>query len=87
MADSGKFTHRAIARNRIRTSFDWVEVGKGRFEIDPETGSVDSAHIVLDRLPVGGFDGYVRLLSFDTPLPSISSNPHRPGAQSDGDEN
>jgi hypothetical protein len=57
------FTHKAIARHRVRrSSFDWLEIGKGRFEIDRATGEVKAAHVVLDRTPIGGFDGYVLLL-------------------------
>lgn len=72
-----KFTHEAIARHRIRNSVGWVEVGKGRSEESPETGQI-TFHVVLDRMPIGGFDGYIRLAPYGTPRPSLEPKPKRP---------
>ena len=82
-----KFTHEAIARHRIRNSVGWVEIGKGRLEKDPKTGQV-ICHVVLDRMPIGGFDGYVRLSPYGTPRPSLEPKPQRPaeGQQPADDE-
>jgi hypothetical protein len=84
MADE-KFTHEAIARHRIHKNFDWVEIGKARFEKDPETGAV-TCHLVMDRMPIGGFDGYVRMSPYGTPRQSASLQPQRPGEPSEEDE-
>jgi hypothetical protein len=81
MSGSREHTHKAIARHRYRNALDWVEIGKGRFEIDPESGEVTIAHIVLNRTPIGGFDGYVRLLPWDAPMPSLG--PQRPSRPSE----
>ncbi len=72
-----KFTHEAIARHRIRNSVGWVEVGKGRYEQNPETREI-TFHCVLDRMPIGGFDGYIRLAPYGTARPSLEPKPKRP---------
>jgi hypothetical protein len=49
-------THTAFTMQRIGKKFGrWLEVGGGRIDED------GTAHVFLDRLPVGGFTGYVRL--------------------------
>jgi hypothetical protein len=77
-----RYTHEAIARHRIRNSVDWVEIGKGRLETDPETGTI-TCHVIMDRMPIGGFDGYVRLSPFGTSRPTLEQQPMRPTKPSD----
>jgi hypothetical protein len=52
-------THIAyVLKRETRTSWRWLEIGFAIIESDGKNG----AHIVdLDRLPVGGFGGKVRL--------------------------
>jgi hypothetical protein len=74
MADNSKApTHAAFAFRREGKKFGrWLEVGTGR--IDKENNLV---HVFLDRTPIGGFTGYVRLspIGIEPPLPE----PQRPG--------
>jgi hypothetical protein len=57
-------THTAYTMQRIGKKFGrWLEVGGGRIDED------GTAHVFLDRLPVGGFTGYVRLTSHGEPPP------------------
>jgi hypothetical protein len=49
-------THTAFALKREgKKSSRWLEIGAARLEKD------GVAHVFLDRLPVGGFNGYVYL--------------------------
>ena len=58
-----------------------LEIGSGR--IDKETNRV---HVFMDRLPIGGFTGYV-LLSPIGELPSVPEPlPRRPDQPEDEDE-
>jgi hypothetical protein len=79
MADNVKApTHTAFAFRREGKKFGrWLEVGTGRVDKD---GLV---HVFLDRTPIGGFTGYVRLspIGVAPPLPE----PQRPGADEDLD--
>ena len=75
MADTKARTHTAYTMQRIGKKFGrWLEVGSGR--IDP-----DAVHLFIDRLPVGGFTGYVRLTPHDAPPPELK--PQRPAADED----
>lgn len=54
MPDSKDPTHNAIAMKRLsKTRFISLEIGKGRQDSD------GVFHAFIDRLPVGGFTGYV----------------------------
>ena len=64
-------THIAHTRQRIGKKFiRELEIGSGY--IDEE----GVAHAFLNRLPIGGFTGYVRLAPKDKPLPEPT--PQRP---------
>jgi hypothetical protein len=71
-------SHVAWARHRTRHRADWLEIGTGRFEKDERTG-LFSAHIQLNRMPLGGFDGYVVLRPPGIIPPAESVMPQRPG--------
>src|ERR1700674_1045485 len=67
-------THTAFAARRIGKEtqhIKWVEIGTGR------TDSDGMVHVFLDRLPIGGFTGYVRL-SPSGAEPSIEPLPEPP---------
>ena len=54
MADSKSPTHTAYSRQRIsKTRSIWLEIGKGRLDGN------GVFHGLLDRMPIGGFSGYV----------------------------
>jgi hypothetical protein len=55
----------------------WLEVGSGRID-------GDGAHLFLDRLPIGGFTGYVRLTPQGSPPPL--PQPQRPASAAGEDE-
>jgi len=57
----------------------WLEVGAAR--LDPD----GVMHVFLDRLPVGGFTGYVYLAPAGAPPPSPDPQPTRPG-EGDGED-
>jgi len=64
-------THTASTMQRVGKKFGrWLEVGSGYIDED------NIAHAFLDRLPVGGFTGYVRLTPKGKPLPEPT--PQRP---------
>jgi hypothetical protein len=76
-----KRTHTAYAFKREGKKFGrMLEVGTGR--IDAERNRV---HVFIDRLPVGGFTGYVMLSPIGEPPPVLEAQPQRPG-QTDGEE-
>ena len=78
MADPKPRTHTAFTMQRIGKKFGrWLEVGSGRID-------QDGIHLFLDRLPVGGFTGYVRLTPHGTPPPQ--PQPQRPAPAADEDE-
>jgi hypothetical protein len=80
MADSKAPTHTAFTLRREGKRYGrWLEIGTGRK--DDSTGVF---HGVLDRLPIGGFTGYVYFAPIGTepPLPE----PERPAQTSDDDE-
>jgi hypothetical protein len=76
MADTAKPpTHKAYAYRREgrRMRFGrWLEIGTGR---DDEDGAV---HVFLDRMPIGGFTGYVYLAPIGTKPPITEPHPERP---------
>lgn len=76
-------THTAFTAKREgrRLKFlRWLEVGVARLEKD----GVVFVH--LDRLPVGGFTGFVYLAPVGSPPPSSDPQPQRPGETSDDEE-
>jgi hypothetical protein len=71
MDDNKARTHIAYAlRRESRTRFSSLEIGKGRCDDD------GTFHGYLDRLPIGGFTGYVQFVPVgkDPSLPT----PQRP---------
>lgn len=76
--DSKTPTHTAYALKRIGKKFGrWLEIGGARLE---EDGSV---RVVLDRLPIGGFTGYVHLAPIGAePPPPPEPSPARPAQRS-----
>jgi hypothetical protein len=63
MVDPKARTHTAYTMQRIGKKLGrWLEIGSGRIE-------GDSVHVFLDRLPIGGFTGYVRLTPHGEPPP------------------
>jgi len=79
MADPPKpRTHTAYTPQRVGKKLGrWLEVGSGR--IDGE--GVD---VFIDRLPVGGFTGFVRLVPNGAVLPE--PKPQRPGGEDEESE-
>jgi hypothetical protein len=57
----------------------WLEVGAARLDKN------GIGHVFIDRMPVGGWTGYVYLAPIGTPPPSPDPQPQRPG-ESDEDE-
>jgi hypothetical protein len=76
-----KKTHTAYALKREGKKFGrWLEVGSGRID-----RANDIAHVFLDRMPIGGFTGYVHLAPIGAePPPPPQPKPQRPGE--DGDD-
>jgi hypothetical protein len=77
MTDNKAPTHVAYAKRWLtKKQFIWLEIGKGRQDRD---GTFQS---FLDRLPIGGFNGYVYFAPIGAPPPEVddvSSEPERPG--------
>jgi hypothetical protein len=71
MTDSKSPTHTAFAMKRINKNRSlWMEIGKGRLD------SNGAFHGLLDRLPIGGFTGYVHFARIGTEPPG--PEPQRP---------
>ena len=52
-------THIAyVLKRETRTSWRWLEIGIANIETDGKNGA---HHVEIDRLPVGGFGGKIRL--------------------------
>lgn len=78
MADPKARTHTAYSMQRIGKKFGpWLEVGSGRID-------QDGIHVFIDRLTVGGWNGYVRLVPRGAPLPL--PQPQRPAPAADDEE-
>jgi hypothetical protein len=77
MADNKAPTHVAYTKKWLtKKQFVWLEIGKGRQDGD---GTFQS---FLDRLPIGGFNGYVYFAPIGALPPEpddVSSEPVRPG--------
>jgi hypothetical protein len=79
MPDEKAPTHVAYAMKRLsKTRFIWLEIGRGRLDKD------GVFHGFLDRMPIGGFTGYVYFAPIGTqpPLPE----PERPLNNSDNSD-
>ena len=61
-----------------------LEVGDGRF--DTERDGSTSAHLFLDRLPLGGFSGYLKLISKGVAPNPPPPTPSRPDEADDDAE-
>lgn len=76
MPDSQAPTHIAYTRQRIgKTSFVWLEIGKGRLDKD------GVFHSFLNRMPIGGWSGYVYFARIGTEPPA--AEPQRPDEVTD----
>ena len=100
--DNKSLSHGAYAYKReSRVSGRWLEIGNARFEVDPSSLPENLKHLVpylpqlvphlrgtvlLDRTPLGGFNGRVILSPLGTQPPQPDPEPQRPaGAGSDED--
>lgn len=78
MTDPKAPTHSAFTRRRLgRRHFVWLEIGKGRLDED------GTFHGFLDRLPIGGFDGYVYFAPTGIKPPQVEPQADRPDENSD----
>ncbi len=76
MTDSKAPTHTAFALKREGKKYGrWLDIGSARQE---STGVI---HLFLDRLPIGGFNGYAYLAPIGEQPPQ--SEPERPGDPSE----
>ena len=76
MAEDAAPTHTAFVKQFFtKKLFVWLEVGKGRLDKNGQF------HGMLNRLPIGGFNGYVCYVPIgsEPPLPE----PERPAEPSD----
>lgn len=72
-------THTAFALKReAKRRGRWLEIGTAR------AGADGAMHVFLDRLPVGGFNGYVYLAPLGA-SPPMPDEPQRPGHVNDED--
>ena len=73
MTDGKPPTHTAFALKREGKRYGrWLEIGRARQE---STGVI---HLFLDRIPVGGFNGYAYLAPIGAqPPPPEPERPHR----------
>jgi hypothetical protein len=75
-------THTAFAKKYVsKKLYIWLEIGKGRE--DKKTGQF---HGMLDRTPIGGFNGYVCYVPIGSKPPE--PEPERPevGSADEGEE-
>jgi hypothetical protein len=81
MPDKQPPTHYAYAlRRESRHRSRYIEIGHARISSTPEAVH----HIVLDRLPIGGFTGDIYLSPVGIELPDPESQPERP-SDNEGD--
>ena len=79
MPDSKDPTHNAFAMKRLsKTRFKWLDIGKGRQDSD------GTFHGFIDRLPVGGFSGYVYFAPIGKEPPA--PEPQRPDDTGEDEE-
>jgi hypothetical protein len=73
-------THIALAKKHYgpkQRQFVWLEIGKGRLD---KNGNF---HAMLDRLPIGGFNGYACFVPIGQQPPEIE--PARPNEDSEAE--
>jgi hypothetical protein len=79
MADSKAPTHTAFTLKREGKRYGhWLEIGTGRLDSD------GVFHGILDRLPIGGWNGYVYYAPIGTQPPA--PEPERPARTNDDEE-
>ncbi len=84
MTDTNQFTHTAWQQHYRAGKFvEWVEVGKGRIDVD--SAGHPSAHIFLNRTARGD-TGYTCLLPIGIVPPQPQQNPIRPASRTDAEE-
>lgn len=72
-------THNAFAKKYLtKKLFVWLEIGKGRLDENKQF------HGMLDRLPIGGFNGYVCYVPIGSKPPE--PEPERPAQSPDEEE-
>ena len=62
MAGKNPCTHRAYALKREGQETRWLEIGVATMHLDSK--AID---VYIDRLPVGGFNGFFKLTPNETP--------------------
>jgi hypothetical protein len=76
MVENSEPTHIAYAKKHVsKKLFVWLEIGRGRLD---EKGVF---HGMLDRLPIGGFNGYTCFVPVGAPPPA--AEPERPEKAND----
>jgi hypothetical protein len=81
MPDSKEPTHNAFAMKRLtKTRSVWLDIGTGRLDGN------GAFHGFIDRLPVGGFTGYVYFAPDGEMPPDPEPKPQPPGGYSDDDD-
>jgi hypothetical protein len=76
MPEDNAPTHIAfVKKHYTKKLFVWLEVGKGRLD------NKGHFHGMLDRLPIGGFTGYVCFVPIGSSPPEPEAE--RPGADED----
>jgi len=80
---SSEALNRWALRREGKKFLRWLEIGTARY--DEHSGV---AHVFLDRLPVGGFNGYLYLSpqGVEPPPPEPEPEPQRTGQQDDAPE-
>jgi hypothetical protein len=76
-------THTAyVLKRETRTTGRWLEIGTAYIEND---GTAGAHQVHIDRLPVGGFSGNIRLqpVGVKPPDPDPEPFPGRPGVADD----
>ncbi len=75
--------HVALTKHRTRHKSEWVEIGNARLQTDRDTGHV-TVHLQMNRMPIGGFDGYVILVPAGSNSPPLeATGPRRPDRPDD----
>jgi hypothetical protein len=70
-------THTAfVLKRETRTRFRYLEIGEAEVQVDGKGGS---HRVYLDRLPVGGFSGYILLHPRGTLPPDPIPEPESSG--------
>jgi hypothetical protein len=81
MSDDKAHTHSAYTRKRSgNRQVIWLEIGRGRLDAD------QAFHGLLDRVPIGGFDGYVYFAPIGTLPPNPEPKPQHPSLAAEDQE-